>query len=573
MFHPNTSSRIRRACSLMLMLFVLCASLAAQAQTRTIRAYIVAGQSNSEGGGTRKNPGGRNPEQDLNTIGYSHWYADFPQALIYKGHTDTGVGPGWDAMRPAYGGGYDQARHLNNQFGPELAIGHEVATHLNEQIAIIKYGQGGTSLAQFWNPDDPAINCYDKLIATIENAKQAIAPAGITLDIQGVFWTQGESDSWSLADSQNYKANLERLIAALRTRLNKPNLAFHIATLKDLPLWTHRQLIWDAQQAVADADPNAYLVHGKDLETYNDDIAHYTARGEVTLGQRFARQALYAAWGKGQVKTLRAYIVAGQSNAEGVGISRNAAAYGLNPKQDLYTIGFGHYDTTYSQTLIYKGHPDSGVGQRLDVMRATYGLGHESNPLNYHLFGPELGIARSMAHYLEEQIVLIKQSKGSTTLAVDWNPADPGTNQYDHLLVAIANATAAAQAAGVELDIQGVFWMQGESDSIALPYAQAYEANLKQFIATLRTQLGKPQLPFHLATIRDTPHWTYRQMIWNAQQAVADADPNVNWVSGRDLQAYDNDPAHYTAAGQVTLGNRFALQGLYTAWSLGQVPW
>ncbi|SFK69047.1 sialate O-acetylesterase [Lysobacter sp. cf310] len=305
MSHSSSRQRARRGAGLMLALCVFGGSSSAQAQQApmpTLRTYIVAGQSNAEGTGVRRNnpANGLNPQQDLYTIGFGHWDSDYTQALIYKGHPDSGVGPGWDAMRPAYGSGYEHSLYRNNMFGPELAIGREVAAHLKEPIAIIKYSKGGTLLAVDWDPTDPGINRYDYLINTINHATQAMAAGGIALDIQGVFWMQGESDSGDIKYAQHYQANLERLIATLRTQLNKPTLDFYVATIRDTPVWTYRQHIWNAQQAVADADPNVYLVNGRDLEAYNNDPMHYTARGQVTLGQRFALQALYDAWGLGQ---------------------------------------------------------------------------------------------------------------------------------------------------------------------------------------------------------------------------------------------------------------------------------
>ncbi|KRD39405.1 hypothetical protein ASE35_03345 [Lysobacter sp. Root916] len=311
----TAATRARRLSGLLLSLCVLGASLGAHAQAPvvTLRTYIVAGQSNAEGFGIRnialsaKNNTDQDryinsvvPKQDLYTIGFGTWDSTTDQALIYKAHPSTGVAPGWDAMRPHYGYYYEQYLHHNNMFGPELAIGREVSTHLGERIAIIKYTLGGSPISM-WDPDDPAQNLYDHLLAAVNNGKNAIAPANIALDIQGVFWMQGEADSIDQARAQAYEANLKKFVAALRRDLNKPQLDVYVATIKDTPYLTYRQQIWNAQQTVADADPNVYLVHGRDLETYTSDPIHYTARGQVSLGQRFALQALYDAWGLGQV--------------------------------------------------------------------------------------------------------------------------------------------------------------------------------------------------------------------------------------------------------------------------------
>ncbi|SFK69077.1 sialate O-acetylesterase [Lysobacter sp. cf310] len=279
------------------------------------------------------------------------------------------------------------------------------------------------------------------------------------------------------------------------------------------------------------------------------------------------------AYAQAPSKTLRTYIVAGQSNAEGIGIGRNAAAYNVNPKQDLNSFGYGHYLTNTDRALVYKGHPDSGVGPGWSNLQASFGVQYELYQHNNNFFGPELAIGRELSHHLGEQIALIKYSKGATSLAVDWDPTNPGNNCYDYLINTIVNSTQAANVGNVALDIQGVFWMQGESDSLDLNYAQNYKANLLRFISTLRTKLGKPDLDIYVATIKDASVWTYRQLIWDAQQAVADADPHVYLIDAKTLETYASDPMHYTARGEVVLGQRFALQALYDIANLGQVAW
>lgn len=285
------------------------------------------------------------------------------------------------------------------------------------------------------------------------------------------------------------------------------------------------------------------------------------------------------------VLTLRTYIVSGQSNAEGFGIRNRALSAknnteqdwyingtGAFPKQDLHTIGFGHWDTTTDRALIYKANPSNGIGPGWDAMRAHYGYWYEQHLHNNNMFGPELGIGREVSKHLGEQIAIIKYTLGGTSISM-WDPDDPGRNLYDNLLDAVANASNAMAASRVALDIQGIFWVQGEADSIDAARAQAYEVNLKKLVAALRRDLNKPQLDVYVATIIDTPALTYRQQIWDAQQRVTDADPHAYLVKGRDLQTYSKDPIHYTTAGQVELGQRFALQALYDAWGLGQVPW
>ena len=257
-------------------------------------------------------------------------------------------------------------------------------------------------------------------------------------------------------------------------------------------------------------------------------------------------------------KTLRTYIVAGQSNADGFGLAPGGN-HTPNPNLDLEDIGYGYLVPPNPNVKIFKGAYYSGAGSWSD-MSPVFGFS-EGDFTNR--FGPELSFGYEISNWLGEEIAVIKFAQGATELATHWDPLYAGTNQYDYFLTTIANAQAAANAAGDNLDIIGVAWMQGESDALVYQYALDYEDNLEEFIATLRAALDLPDLQFYVATIRDFYVWTYRSLIWQAQSAVAENDPEVYLVTGSDLSAYIFDGLccnglHYDTQGQVTLGQRFA---------------
>lgn len=260
-------------------------------------------------------------------------------------------------------------------------------------------------------------------------------------------------------------------------------------------------------------------------------------------------------------KTLRTYIVAGQSNADGFGLAPgDPGCTGTPiPNLNLEDIGYGYLVPPDPNVKIFWGDYGSGAGS-WNNMIPEFGY---SRGTCAKRFGPELAFGYEISTLLDEEIAIIKYAYGGTNLAVNWDPLDPGTNQYDHLLNTIANAQAAANAGGDNLDIIGVVWMQGESDALDPGHALSYEDNLREFIVTFRAALNAPHLQFYVATIRDYSAWTYRSLIWPAQSAVADADDNVFLVNGKDLTAftYDGyccDGIHYDTQGQVTLGQRFA---------------
>jgi hypothetical protein len=287
--------------------------------------------------------------------------------------------------------------------------------------------------------------------------------------------------------------------------------------------------------------PSATGTRTATLKIYNDD------RNEGPF--EFAIQ------GTGIAAPIPTWIVAGQSNADGYALGYGTLAYGtLNPDQDLADIGRSDLVPEQADVRIFKGGYDSGAGS-WQTLAPTFGI-----TWNGARFGPELAFGHDLQAQYGGEIRLIKYARGATSLAVDWNPDDAGTNRYDYFITTVLNAITAS---GDTLDIRGVAWMQGENDATSATQADAYEANLTQFISSVRADLGLPTLQFYVGSIADTGAWTYRQTIWDAQNAVAAADPDVWIVNGKDLPLFLNDGdgdanIHYTTQGQVTLGERFA---------------
>jgi iduronate 2-sulfatase len=115
-------------------------------------------------------------------------------------------------------------------------------------------------------------------------------------------------------------------------------------------------------------------------------------------------------------------------------------------------------------------------------------------------FGPELTIGYVLANaYPGHHIALIKVSKGGTSLAEDWSP---GQDMYDDFTNAVPTALQQLQAlngGGNTYTVRGMLWHQGEAD-----YGEThdyYENLLTNFIASARSALGLPGLPFVIGEI------------------------------------------------------------------------
>lgn len=270
-------------------------------ESEPIRTYLIAGQSNADGyalGAGVLDYGSLAPAYDLFDIGREELVSEYEMVTIFRGAYDNGSGS-WQYLAPGFG-----ITGNGNRFGPELSFGHVVQGFFDEQIALIKYARGGTSLAYEWNPESSEINQYDYFIHTVANAIAEEEAFGVELKITGLLWMQGEEDATNFEMAENYRQNLAHFISRVRLDLGLPDLEIYIGTIANSSIWTYREIIWDAQQEVAVADPSVFLVDGKDLPLLFDDgtgagYIHYSTQGQVALGELFA----FAAAGPGIAPT------------------------------------------------------------------------------------------------------------------------------------------------------------------------------------------------------------------------------------------------------------------------------
>ncbi len=249
----------------------------------------------------------------------------------------------------------------------------------------------------------------------------------------------------------------------------------------------------------------------------------------MTSGRRFGgagmRRGLRADGGD----IVRAILVWGQSNAAGLGEHAELVDPDLvapRPRSRLWASGSVH----------------ASVADRWAAVQPGYGM-------NVGYSGPELSLAQDLEPAFG-RVVIIKHGFGGSSLANDWTH---GQSRHSTALSSLASARAAYGP----IELAGICWMQGESDSEVEADANAYETNLRNFITDIRTtHLGQPTLPFVVAKISTSPLWTHATAVRAAQAAVTDM-ANVDVIETSDLPRALDD-AHYTMAGQVTLGERFA---------------
>lgn len=252
----------------------------------------------------------------------------------------------------------------------------------------------------------------------------------------------------------------------------------------------------------------------------------------------------------GGATTVPFYIFIGQSNtgwlgAGGMSAEQKAAVGGRIPETEIWNPANGGYDAKWAPLEV-------GVNTRCENFADPTG------------FGLEASLFAGLQKRKKMRRMLFKQGQGGTSLAVDWKPVVPyqggAGSRYAQFTQWLALAVAQADAAGVKLDLQGIFWMQGETDAEKEESATAYLANLREFFKAvdalwqgLAVKHGLPKEPYKRVVGRiNAPGFKFRDAVRKAQEAYcADASQRAVLI---DTDAYPLDWVHYTAAGQIQFG-------------------
>ncbi|MES2922998.1 MAG: sialate O-acetylesterase [Verrucomicrobiota bacterium] len=254
------------------------------------------------------------------------------------------------------------------------------------------------------------------------------------------------------------------------------------------------------------------------------------------------------------VTRLRIVLLAGQSNADG---RATVSALPINLQSPQPDVDF-----------FYK---IEGGTATLTTLRP--GLSETSQ------FGPEITLGRKLADLWSAEagtrVAIIKYANGGTNLAVQWKGGGNNTTAGDgpeyvtfQQTVTAGLAALAGVYPGATADIQGMVWLQGESDAVA-SYAASYQANLTTFIADVRATYGA-NLPFTIARLssgQTNLAASYLNEVRAAQDAVAAADPRTGIIL-TDGFGLNGDNLHFNAAGEQSIGISFAENIAYYEWMM-----
>ncbi len=243
--------------------------------TNRVSVYLLGGQSNMAGETSNASFLAGTPQGN-----------PLPAVQIWQ--------PGFNSfvdLRP----GFQNNFGVSTGFGAEIGFGHTLEAARasgqldNEEIYLVKYAIGATTLAVDWNVDGTG-NRYDDFTQWVGGALANLASAGLDYTIEGMLWMQGENDAINAAYAASYQSNLTNLIADVRSRYGA-NMDFVIGRLHEelAPFYyTEANVVRTAQATVAQANPRNYLVNTDGLTVNPVDGVHFDSSGHLALGVAFA---------------------------------------------------------------------------------------------------------------------------------------------------------------------------------------------------------------------------------------------------------------------------------------------
>ena len=273
----------------------------------TYQLYFAGGQSNMEGYGYNKDL----PETFQETDDH---------VLIFRGnqardHETSGGYGKWMPLSPGFGRGYtatDSSVQLSNRFGPELSFGKRIAELSGENIAIIKYARGGSSIAlgasgygawakRFY--DSTTINQWDHFYKTVQLAlsQKDIDGDGVEdkLIPAGIIWMQGEADAVREDASKVYYQNLDTLMNDITEVFGVAQLPTVLCRIEESgktpeeQVMPHIDAVWDAQIRYAASHDHVELIRMDSPMEFLEDKWHYKSHHYIDMGNKFA-EALHA---------------------------------------------------------------------------------------------------------------------------------------------------------------------------------------------------------------------------------------------------------------------------------------
>lgn len=266
-------------------------------------------------------------------------------------------------------------------------------------------------------------------------------------------------------------------------------------------------------------------------------------------------------------KKARVILLGGQSNASGYSSDEYLQKNVSSEKYSEYEKGYDNvYINYYSFSYnIPNDRPNASCG----FVKCSTRQGQTGG-----YFGPELGLAEKLHEaYPDELFFIIKCAWGNTSLFEQWiSPSSDGKTgrMYKEFRAFVKTSLEYLHDKNYDVQIEGMCWMQGESDCFEIDKSENYGVHLTNFIKDIRNDFSKyaanDGIAFVDAYIADNPmYWVYCDTVNAKKLEVANSSPLNSLVDtiAHGLTCYGEpedkpDVAHYDSLSQIKLGHLFA---------------
>ena len=506
--------------------------------TKTVRVFIFAGQSNMEGADSKVKDikrfppfAGLDAPQDKALFSYS------------IGREEKQASNGWVALQP-----------VGKMVGPELSFARRVSQETGAPIAIIKCAAGGTTLGGDWNPDEPSgFKLYPLALDLVRASLAELDAKKMPYRIEGFMWHQGENDMFDKKFKPNYGANLKNFLASWRRDLKTPGLKFYIGELCTKTIWgmdnrDNMYAIRTGQKAVTETDPLAeYIPTSHDAVEIGGGEGlhyHYGTLGQLehgvnyadaylrTIGRKPAERPLKA-WPYAKGSPVKLFILAGHRNMEG---ERAFIQEAKELAVDNVRIAFKY-----------------SLGGGYKISNGWEPLGPAGF---YDTFGPELSFAKTLQSKVPGNIAIAKFTDSGSQMN-DWTPQGTEAkdrNLYPKFIAFIRDSIKELEAKGNTVELAGIFYHVGENDTAFYPYRKDAAKWLQSTVAKSREDLALPALKWFVSQQPPTDEKGLNRIDITANlAALAAADPAFVHIKAFDLPAQP-EKLVITTEGIVRLG-------------------
>ena len=259
-------------------------------------------------------------------------------------------------------------------------------------------------------------------------------------------------------------------------------------------------------------------------------------------------------------KKVKVILLGGQSNASGCSLDEYLQK---NVSEEKYAEYENGYDNVYINYFA------SGTNESKGFVKCSTRQGELGT-----CFGPELGIADKLHEmYPDEMFFIIKYAWGGTNLYEQWlSPSSKGKTgeMYRAFVSFVQTSIKYLESKNYDVTIEGMCWMQGESDSFSVENATGYEVHLTNFIKDVRNQFSRYAADDGIAFVdafiaANTTFWVYCHAVNQSKQDIAATSPMnvvINTVTAglsttKEPEGNPDIP-HYDSLSEIKLGHLFA---------------